>query len=96
MTHSTYFVKKDEDHCNVGVLVSGGHDVKVVVLDEGVSALLGWDQGCQRPVLLLVGDQSDELIDDAVFNVAAIISGYQDFALHVQEIDGRQRHRGPV
>jgi hypothetical protein len=41
MTHSTYFVKKDEDHCNVGVLVSGGHDVKVVVLDEGVSALLG-------------------------------------------------------
>ena len=40
-TYCAYFVKKNKDHGNVGVLVGGGHHVQVVVLDESICAVLG-------------------------------------------------------
>ena len=44
MTYSADFVQKNKDHGNVGVLVGGGNDVQVVVLDESIRAVLGADQ----------------------------------------------------
>ena len=46
-------MEEDKDHGNVGVLVGGGHDVQVIVLDESVRAVLGADQGGQGTVFLL-------------------------------------------
>ncbi len=46
-------MKENKDHGNVGVLVGGGHDVQVVVLDESIRAILGADQRGQGAIFLL-------------------------------------------
>jgi hypothetical protein len=88
-------MEEDKNHGDVRVLVSGGHDVQVVVLDEGVSAVLGADERRQGAVLLPVDDQANELVDDGVVDVAAVVPGYDDLALHVKEVNCRQSHLDP-
>ena len=85
-------MQENEDHGDVGVLLGRGHNVEVVVLDEGVGALVGAEQRRQRPILLLIGDQADELVDEVALDVAAVVPGDQDLALHVQEVDGGESH----
>jgi hypothetical protein len=88
-------MKENKNHGDVRVLVSGGHDVQVVVLDEGVTTVLGADERRQGAVLLPVGNQANELVDDGVVDVAAVIPGYDDLALHVKEVNCRQSHLDP-
>ena len=92
ITHITYLVEEDKNHGDVRVFVSGGHDVQVVVLDEGVSAVLGADQGRQRTVLFPVSDQAYKFVNDGVVDSAAVVTRYYDFTLHIQEVNCRQRH----
>ena len=82
-------MKQHKNHCNVRVLSSGSHHVHVIVLDEGIRAVLGTNERSQGAVLLLVCHQADKLVDDRVVYVASVVSGDEDFALHVEEVDGR-------
>ncbi len=60
-------MKENKDHCNVGVLVGGGHDVQVVVLDESVRAVLGADQGSQGSIFLL--ERGQELLYNTIWTI---------------------------
>lgn len=85
-------MKELEDHGDICVLLRDGHQVEIVVLDEGERYTAVLYNGRNVALLLAIHHQRHKLVDNSHVQIASIISRYQHLPLQIQYVHHGRRH----